>query len=106
MTIEELQRHARELNDAQGWYGTTPEQRALWLVTEVGELVTEVLQFTLAADEDTRTAARRRLGAEMYDVVWNVCDLANITGVDLETAFAGKAAVNKEREWPGPNGGG
>jgi NTP pyrophosphatase (non-canonical NTP hydrolase) len=41
----------------------------------------------------------------MYDVVWNVCDLANIRGVDLETAFARKAAVDKEREWPGANGG-
>jgi NTP pyrophosphatase (non-canonical NTP hydrolase) len=105
MTIEELQRHARELSDAQGWHDTTPEQRALWLVTEVGELVREVLQFAAVEDEDARTAARQRLGAEMYDVVWNVCDLANITGVDLETAFATKAAVNKAREWPSPSGG-
>jgi hypothetical protein len=42
----------------------------------------------------------------MYDMVWSVCDLANITGVDLETSFARKTAINKDREWPGPNGGG
>jgi len=41
----------------------------------------------------------------MYDQVRNVRDLANITGVDPETSFASKEAVNKEREWPEPNGG-
>jgi NTP pyrophosphatase (non-canonical NTP hydrolase) len=105
MTIEELQRHARELTEAHGWQDTTPEERALWLVTEVGELAREVLQFPAADDETARTAARRRLGAEMYDVVWNVCDLANILGVDLETSFTNKEAVNQEREWPRLNGG-
>jgi NTP pyrophosphatase (non-canonical NTP hydrolase) len=102
MTIEDLQQQARALTDTHGWHDTTPETRALWLVTEVGELVREVLQFTTAEDEDARTAARQRLGAEMYDVVWNVCDLANILGIDLATAFTGKESVNKEREWPKP----
>lgn len=105
MTIEELQRHARELTEAQGWQDTTPGTRALWLVTEVGELLREVLQFPLADDEEARTAARQRVGAEMYDVVWNVCDLANRLGVDLETSFTKKEAVNKEREWPRLNDG-
>jgi NTP pyrophosphatase (non-canonical NTP hydrolase) len=40
----------------------------------------------------------------MYDVVWNVCDLANSLGVDLETSFTKKEAVNKERAWPRSNG--
>lgn len=105
MTIEELQQQARALTEAHGWHDTTPETRALWLATEVGELVREVLQFTAADDEAAQTVARRRLGAEMYDVVWNVCDLANITGVDLTTAFVTKGAVNMEREWPNPKGG-
>jgi NTP pyrophosphatase (non-canonical NTP hydrolase) len=106
MTIEDLQRHARELVDAHGWQDTTPERRALWLVTEVGELAREVLQFPSAGDEAAQTTARRHLGAEMYDVVWNICDLANIMGVDLETSFSNKEAVNKEREWPRSTGGG
>jgi NTP pyrophosphatase (non-canonical NTP hydrolase) len=102
MTIEELQRQARELTETHGWQGTTPEERVLWLVTEVGELVREVLHFAAADNDDSQTAVRDRLGAEMYDVVWNVCALANMVGVDLEAAFASKAAVNQERAWRTP----
>ncbi|MDP9364586.1 MAG: MazG-like family protein [Chloroflexota bacterium] len=76
MTIEELQTQDKELNAARGWVLTTPEERALWLTTEVGELAREVLRFVAAGDEADLADARRRLGMEMYDVVWNVCDLA------------------------------
>ncbi len=99
MTIEDLQRHVTELNDAQGWHGTTPEERAMWLVTEVGELVREVLRLAKATDEAELAEVRHNLGMEMYDVVWNLCDLANIVGVDLEEAFAEKVAINRGREW-------
>lgn len=100
MTIEEIQQQARALTAAHGWQDTTPEARVLWLVTEVGELVREVLQFTALDDDDAQAAVRQRLGAEMYDVVWNVCDLANILGIDLTAAFVAKGAVNNERKWP------
>ena len=99
MTIEELQRHVRELNDAQGWHDTTPEERAMWLVTEAGELVREVLRLAEATGEAEIAGVRHKLGMEMYDVVWNLCDLANIVGVDLEEAFAEKVAINRGREW-------
>ncbi len=99
MTIEELQRHVRELNDAQGWHDTTPEERAMWLVTEVGELVREVLRLPEATGEAELAEVRHNLGMEMYDVVWNLCDLANRVGVDLEEAFAEKVAINRGREW-------
>jgi NTP pyrophosphatase (non-canonical NTP hydrolase) len=99
MTIEELQRHVRGLNDARGWHDTTAEERAMWLVTEVGELLREVLRLPEAAGEAELAGVRHNLGMEMYDVVWNLCDLANIAGVDLEEAFAEKVAINRGREW-------
>lgn len=99
MTIEDLQRHARELNDAQGWRDTTPEERAMWLVTEVGELVREVLRLPKGTDEAELAGVRRDLAMEMYDVAWNLCDLANIVGVDLEKAFTEKVAINRSRKW-------
>ena len=99
MTIGELQRHVRELNDAQGWHDTTPEERAMWLVAEVGELVREVLRLPKATDEAELAGVRHNLGMEMYDVVWNLCDLASIVGMDLEKAFTEKVAINRGREW-------
>ena len=36
---------------------------------------------------------------EIYDVFWNLCDLAEISGVDLEGAFAEKTKRNRQRSW-------
>lgn len=36
---------------------------------------------------------------EIHDVFWNLCDLAEISGVDLEGAFAEKAKRNRQRSW-------
>lgn len=45
-------------------------------------------------------AVTENLGTEIYDVIWNLLDLAEMAGVDLEAAFfAKKAALNKDREW-------
>ena len=36
---------------------------------------------------------------EIYDVFWNLCDLANLVGINLEEAFAQKVEVNRHRTW-------
>jgi len=36
---------------------------------------------------------------EIYDVIWKLLDLAEMAGVDLEAAFAKRAALNEDREW-------
>jgi NTP pyrophosphatase (non-canonical NTP hydrolase) len=36
---------------------------------------------------------------EIYDVIWNLLDLAELAGVDLEEAFRKKAGLNEGREW-------
>lgn len=38
---------------------------------------------------------------KMYDVLWNLCDLARLTGIDLVQAAAEKRAINEHRTWPG-----
>ncbi|HDR7970278.1 TPA: pyrophosphatase, partial [Bacillus pacificus] len=43
--------------------------------------------------------AKREIGLEMFDVIWNVCDLANKLEIDLEKAFEEKMMINKKREW-------
>jgi NTP pyrophosphatase (non-canonical NTP hydrolase) len=95
--IKELQEHAKEL--AQVLPEITAEQRTLFLLTEVGEVVREVLRLSRAADQANADTIKADLGMEMYDVIWNVCDLANVLGVDLEAAFAAKIEFNKTRKW-------
>ena len=102
MTLKEMQEHVRELREAQGWRDESPERRAMFLVTELGEVARETLKLSGAygqlADTDHRQA-RENLGMEMYDIMWNLCDLANLLGIDLEAASARKAAINRLRKW-------
>jgi NTP pyrophosphatase (non-canonical NTP hydrolase) len=35
----------------------------------------------------------------MYDIVWNIIDLANKLNINLENAFEKKIEINKHRTW-------
>ena len=104
LTIAELQRQVRQLKEAKG-FDITLEQRLAYLTTEVGEVAREVLRLSRDGNEgagkmdavDAETV--ENLGMEIYDVIWNLLDLAEMAGVDLEAAFAKKAALNEDREW-------
>jgi NTP pyrophosphatase (non-canonical NTP hydrolase) len=95
--IKELQEHAKEL--AQVLPEMTVEQRVMFLMTEVGEVTREVLRLSRSVDPAHADAIKSDLGMEMYDVIWNICDLANMLGIDLETSFAAKIEINKTRKW-------
>lgn len=93
MNIKGLQEQANELRNMQNWGGTTLEQRAMFLVTEVGEVIEEVLKLSSAYKDVDKDEVKERLGMEIYDVIWNLCDLANIVGIDLEAAFEKKTVI-------------
>lgn len=104
-TIEELQRQVRRLKDAKG-FDVGLEQRLAYLMSEVGEVAKEVLKLSRDGNEDVGKMSTaeietvtEKLGMEIYDVMWNLCDLADLAGVDLEEAFAKKAGLNEDREW-------
>ena len=100
VTIRDIQDQAAQIKEAQGWQETSPEQRVLYLVSEIGELAREVLKLTNPNENGVDIeASRSNLGSEIYDCVWNLCDLANILNIDLEDAFAKKAARNRTRRW-------
>jgi NTP pyrophosphatase (non-canonical NTP hydrolase) len=100
MTIGDIQQQARDLSARQGWANTTIAERVTFLIGEVQELAEEALLLAAQDSPADQAATRTRLGLEMYDVVWNLCDLANIAGVDLEAALASKHANNIQRTWP------
>jgi NTP pyrophosphatase (non-canonical NTP hydrolase) len=97
--IDTLQRHARELTLAQRWDERDLDERTMFLMTELGEVVREVLHLRNAKTEVQAAQARERLGLEIYDVVWNLCDLANGARIDLGASFAQKIAINQGRRW-------
>jgi NTP pyrophosphatase (non-canonical NTP hydrolase) len=100
MDIQAFQAQVRDLSQTFG--DNTPERRIMYLVTELGEATKEAL-FLLQTQANSQSAdvelIKERLGMEIYDVIWNAVDLANIFDIDLEQAFAKKIELNKSRKW-------
>jgi len=105
LTISELRDQVRRLKKAKG-FDITLEQRLAYLTAEVGEVAAETLKLSRDGNRDVgrmgvreREAVMEALGMEIYDVIWNLLDLAEMAGVDLEEAFDKKAYLNEGREW-------
>jgi NTP pyrophosphatase (non-canonical NTP hydrolase) len=99
MQIQEIQDNARSLCEQQGWSDRNPSQRFRYLISEMGELSKELTRLEWNPSATDLAAIKRNIGHEMYDIVWNLCDLANQLEIDLEAAFAEKQAINAERRW-------
>lgn len=95
MNASEFQQYVRKFSEVKGFDTSTIEQRMLYLMTEVGELAKEVLSVSFHPDEERKA----NLGYEMYDVVWNIFDLANKLDIDLTEAFSEKKEFNDRRTW-------
>ena len=91
-----MQLDVKKFSEEKGFSNTTIEQRTIFLVTEVGEAAKEVLNILYDEKVDQ---LKERLGLELYDVFWNVIELANKLEIDLEEAFQKKREINALREW-------
>ncbi|MCW9130293.1 pyrophosphatase [Bacillus paramycoides] len=76
----------------KGFADTTIDKRTMYLMAELGELTEAVLR----RNDDN---IKREIGLEMFDVIWNICDLANKLEIDLEEAFQEKMEINRDRVW-------
>ncbi|MET3695844.1 MazG-like nucleotide pyrophosphohydrolase family protein [Bacillus oleivorans] len=99
MRIAELQQDVKKFSEEKGFSNTTIEERTIFLVTEVGEVAKEVLHIIYESDTEKMNKLKEKLGLELYDVVWNVIELANKLDIDLEDAFRKKREINKHRQW-------
>ncbi len=93
MNIVEFHRYVSNFSKEKGFQDTTIEERTIYTMAELGELAEVILK------RDTIQDAKREISLEMFDVIWNVCDLANKLNIDLEKAFKEKMKINKKREW-------
>lgn len=94
-TLNEIQIEAQQSRKRNGWPQLTPEQRFVYLVEEIGEVAR-----ALQDGRDGMTPSTEAVAEELYDVVWNACDLTSILGINLDTAAVRKAATNRYRTWP------
>ncbi|EEM70781.1 pyrophosphatase [Bacillus thuringiensis serovar andalousiensis BGSC 4AW1] len=84
MNIVEFQRYVLNFSKEKGFQDTTIEERAMYTMAELGELAEVILKRDKIQD------SKREIGLEMFDVIWNVCDLANKLEIDLEKALKKK----------------
>lgn len=99
MQIQDIQENARSLCEQQGWTDHNPGQRFRYLISEVGELSQELTRLEWNPTATDVDEIKRNIGHEIYDIVWNLCELANQLEIDLESAFAEKQAINARRHW-------
>ena len=97
MDISELQKHVWDFSRKHGFDQSSMETRTVYLMSEVGEMAKEILQLKFHPEQNEEI--KERLGMEIYDVVWNLLELANKLEIDLEKAFRQKMEINKERVW-------
>jgi NTP pyrophosphatase (non-canonical NTP hydrolase) len=98
--LSELTQRMHEFVRSKGWYEAdsrrpqTPSNLAKSLVIEAGEVL-ELFQWSDQADPEA-------LGAELADVFLYLIQLADVSGIDLETATLRKLALNQKRTWDAP----
>jgi dCTP diphosphatase len=94
--LDRLTKALVEFADERQWQKFhTPKNLTLALVGEVGELA-EIVQW-LPEGHDFTAGERRRLGEELSDVLMYVVRLADVLGIDLDSAVTAKLARNAER---------
>jgi len=97
MTISEIQKHAEDLCRKNGWLDRTPDQRFRYLISEIGELSNDLIRLN-QSNKDL-LELKRKIGHEMFDVMWNICDLANLLDIDLEKCAHEKRDLNNQRDF-------
>ncbi|MGN4125643.1 MazG nucleotide pyrophosphohydrolase domain-containing protein [Lysinibacillus sphaericus] len=99
MDISSMQKYVKQFSEEKGFHVNTIHTRTLYLVTEVGELSKEILSISFNPTEEKVRLAKENIGLEMYDVLFNVLDLANRLEIELEDACRKKMEMNKDRIW-------
>ncbi len=91
-TIEELKQLVVAFRDERGWgKHHTPKNLAMSIAIEAAELM-EVLQW----DEYTKRN-QEKIADELADVLIYCYNLADVTGIDIATAFKSKLERAKEK---------
>ena len=97
MDLKNLQEYVHSLATQQGWDTETIQTRLHYLKSEIIEATQEITAMELAQTEEERQHHVINLGLELFDVMWNVAEIANRYGIDLGVAAEKKMAINSNR---------
>ena len=83
--LRQVMADVRDLIAREGWQPTIGSRMAM-LIGETLELAEEILPLTGGQPPDDE-ALRQRIGHEMYDVLWNLCDRARLLEHDRRVGY-------------------
>ena len=96
-TLRDYQQYVAQMIIDRGFDKETVPQLFMMLMEECGELAKAARkQSHIKTDAQSEVF---KLGHEAVDVLMYLLDICNHFGIDLETAFREKEALNKKRTW-------
>jgi NTP pyrophosphatase (non-canonical NTP hydrolase) len=98
MTFEQLQKLV-ESSMTEDQKANTIDERGMFLTTETGEVIKELLKLKGLYGVKAKELAKQRVGEELADVIWNVCDIANRLGLNLAEVMLVMLQKHGVRNW-------
>ena len=98
VTLDEISENVIAVHQRNNWRQRTYQERMLYLISEVGELATVLIEVDNVRSVSTDDL-KVRISEEMADVIWNICALAIGLDIDLNVAVNGKLQKMIERVW-------
>lgn len=99
MNLKTIQDYAQTLATQQGWDKETIQTRLHYLKSEIIEATEEINNVESATSTEEQQKHQENLGLELFDILWNVAEIANRYGVDLEQASQQKISINNQRSF-------
>lgn len=96
MELKELQEYAQALSVQQGWDKETIQTRLNYLKSEVLEAEIELAHIE-SSNGSAQEGYINALGLELFDILWNVAELANRFNIDLTASAEQKMKQNSSR---------
>ncbi len=96
-TLAAYQTYVVELEQERGFEEQSARDKCLLLGEEIGELFKAIRKAEgLKVDLNSDLS---EVSHELADILIYLCAIANRYGIDLETAFREKEAINEKRQW-------
>src|SRR5580704_8113900 len=94
VSLDSILTNVKEMIKLHGW-NHDALTRSIYLTSELGEVIKELLDLHRSQTEEAREKAREQLGYELYDLIWNAVALADECDIDLNKAAYTKIQANK-----------
>lgn len=99
LDLKHLQEYAHYLSTTRGWDKECIRTRLHYLKSEILEATREIEAIHKVTSLEDRKKHIDNLGLELFDIIWNVAEIANRYGIDLTLSSERKMLINQKRDF-------